>query len=299
MSINKINYELYALDYQEGTLDGQRLAEMETFLDQHPDIREELEGMRWVVLSPNESVVYEGKEDLKRPVTASVGVFPLWGRVSAAAAILLLVWMFWNRWGTESAIPQPEIAKEEARPMPAPPTMPVLEEKSNSEKQPIQEEGIAVKPMAPPQRPKDKAPENTGVIMEETPQTTIPERAVAKQAVLPHPQGTLPSPKPTEPINKPTPDIPFDGGLVEHVGTIELPAIEKDSEVIAISFTEEPKDLVKLTPPSFETSMHKPPPPTVTARAQRLKNWGLLPDRTTRMRTNALREAFVPEAFSK
>jgi len=49
MTITKLNYEVYALDYLEGTLSKEHEQAMERFLLGHPEIAMELEAMREVV----------------------------------------------------------------------------------------------------------------------------------------------------------------------------------------------------------------------------------------------------------
>ena len=48
--ITRENYEIWMIDYIEGTLDPEMKAAMEAFLLLHPDIREEMDGLEDVVL---------------------------------------------------------------------------------------------------------------------------------------------------------------------------------------------------------------------------------------------------------
>ncbi len=64
MTINRINYEQFALDYLEGSLPADLLVEMESFLDEHPDIRKELEEMEMFYLEPETDVVFDDKDSL-------------------------------------------------------------------------------------------------------------------------------------------------------------------------------------------------------------------------------------------
>ncbi len=65
MTINKFNYEAFALDYLEGTLSPELVEEMELFLKTHPAIESELSGMmELVTLEADTSIVYEAKADL-------------------------------------------------------------------------------------------------------------------------------------------------------------------------------------------------------------------------------------------
>lgn len=67
-TINKINYEQFAMDYLEGNLSGELLKEMNAFLEKNPAIKKELDGMELFYLEADESIVFEGKEALLKPV---------------------------------------------------------------------------------------------------------------------------------------------------------------------------------------------------------------------------------------
>ncbi|MGK0390962.1 MAG: hypothetical protein ACI94Y_003722 [Maribacter sp.] len=68
-SINKINYEQFAMDYLEGNLSGNLLQEMNAFLEKNPAIKKELDGMELFYLEADESIVFEEKETLLKPVS--------------------------------------------------------------------------------------------------------------------------------------------------------------------------------------------------------------------------------------
>lgn len=55
MSINKNNYETYLIDYLDGTLHPNEVAEVLLFLEQHADIKQEFEAMGGVVLHATET----------------------------------------------------------------------------------------------------------------------------------------------------------------------------------------------------------------------------------------------------
>lgn len=86
MLINKENYEIYAIDYLDGELDEALIAPMEQFLEQHPEIWEELEAMQGFVLEPDETVIYQHKAALKKPVKGIV-----WWQWSLLGAFLLIL----------------------------------------------------------------------------------------------------------------------------------------------------------------------------------------------------------------
>lgn len=66
MNINKDNYEAFFLDYYEGHLSSTGIEEMFSFIESHPEVKEEFEEFEAVALIPDESVHYYGKESLKK-----------------------------------------------------------------------------------------------------------------------------------------------------------------------------------------------------------------------------------------
>ncbi len=54
MSIDKSNYEIYLIDYLEGTLSPNEVAEVLLFLEQHADIKQEFEAMQSFALNTDE-----------------------------------------------------------------------------------------------------------------------------------------------------------------------------------------------------------------------------------------------------
>lgn len=67
-AINRNNYETYFLDYIEGTLNEAEKARLIKFLDAHPDLKEELEGLEMVKLEPDNEVRFQAREALKKPL---------------------------------------------------------------------------------------------------------------------------------------------------------------------------------------------------------------------------------------
>lgn len=95
MLINKSNYELFALDYIEGNLEGANLQAMKAFLRSNPTIAAEVEALQadFVELTPNQTVVYDNKAALLRKDTAIY--VPFYRRrvtqIAAAAAVVFLL----------------------------------------------------------------------------------------------------------------------------------------------------------------------------------------------------------------
>jgi hypothetical protein len=62
--ITRHNYEAYLLDYIEGNLSEQDTAGLMRFLDQNPELKQDLDDFDWVTLADNDNN-FEGKDDLK------------------------------------------------------------------------------------------------------------------------------------------------------------------------------------------------------------------------------------------
>lgn len=64
--ISGSNYEEFMVGAVEGTLNANEQQLLDTFLAQHPDKRKELELLRRAILEPEENIVFEGKDALKK-----------------------------------------------------------------------------------------------------------------------------------------------------------------------------------------------------------------------------------------
>lgn len=69
MNINKHNYEAFFLDYHEGNLTPQQVADLLLFIDQHPELKEEFESFENVTIEDYSSIVFESKSELKKEIT--------------------------------------------------------------------------------------------------------------------------------------------------------------------------------------------------------------------------------------
>lgn len=107
------NYEEYMVLMADGELDAAGQKELEVFMQQHPELREELALYDRLHLSPDVSVVFEGKEKLLRtePKARTIS-FGGWRRYSAAAAILLLLGFAFMRWGAEDTAGEPPVVSK-------------------------------------------------------------------------------------------------------------------------------------------------------------------------------------------
>lgn len=72
-AINKNNYEVFFLDHIEGKLNAAQTAELMLFLDTHPHLKEEIEGLEIVCLEPDNHLIFNAKATLRKPVFVAVG----------------------------------------------------------------------------------------------------------------------------------------------------------------------------------------------------------------------------------
>lgn len=75
MKINRNNYEIFFLDYLEGKLNAAEVAELLLFVDNHPDLQQELEMMGGEVpeLPKSGEAEFEGKLTLKKSESGEIG----------------------------------------------------------------------------------------------------------------------------------------------------------------------------------------------------------------------------------
>ncbi|HNS16848.1 MAG TPA: hypothetical protein PKH94_05190 [Bacteroidales bacterium] len=73
MKINRDNYEIYFIDYLDGTLPPEMVSELLLFLDANPDLQEELNDLDAVPVRADPTIQYSGKELLKQNPIVSVG----------------------------------------------------------------------------------------------------------------------------------------------------------------------------------------------------------------------------------
>jgi hypothetical protein len=66
MNINSTNYESWFLDYYEGSLSAEQVAEMFLFLDQHPELQQEFESFELIKLDNIEEDIFENKQSLHK-----------------------------------------------------------------------------------------------------------------------------------------------------------------------------------------------------------------------------------------
>ncbi len=85
------NYEEYIMMYADGELQPAEIEALMAFVEQHPELKKELEQYGQVRLVPDADIVFVDKASLQRPSPSKRMAFPLWTRYSVAAAVLLLI----------------------------------------------------------------------------------------------------------------------------------------------------------------------------------------------------------------
>lgn len=78
MTINKLNYEVYAIDYLDGNLSEDLQVEMEQFLVANPDIADEVGMFDSMVLVADSNVEFLGKAELKQPIKFTISNYMNW-----------------------------------------------------------------------------------------------------------------------------------------------------------------------------------------------------------------------------
>jgi hypothetical protein len=67
-NINRHNYEAFFLDYHEGSLSPEQVAELLLFLEQNPDLKERFSGFENIILPQDSNEGFTGKDKLKKSI---------------------------------------------------------------------------------------------------------------------------------------------------------------------------------------------------------------------------------------
>lgn len=78
MNINRNNYEEYFILYMDNELGSAERRQVEEFVQLHPDLQEELELLLQTKLAPDESVVFDNKEELFQSASISLSNYDEW-----------------------------------------------------------------------------------------------------------------------------------------------------------------------------------------------------------------------------
>lgn len=111
------NYEGWLMRYADGELTGAERAEAEAFLAEHPALREEMEAVAAVKVTPPVAVMPNRERLLRRTAV------PVWGRVAAAVAVAVAA--LWLLMPTAEEPATVAIRMSEAEPATAPASKPM------------------------------------------------------------------------------------------------------------------------------------------------------------------------------
>ena len=97
MKLNNENFELILFDLLEGNLPEKEKAMVLDQIENNPSWKKEWEMLKLTVLEVDEEIVYEHKATLIKNGGAAriLAIFPKYSSWAAAAAILIVAWMFW------------------------------------------------------------------------------------------------------------------------------------------------------------------------------------------------------------
>jgi len=96
------NYEEYIMMHADGELQPEEVQALMNFINEHPELKSELALYTAARFIPDETLVYENKQQLLRPQPAKRTLaFPLWQRYSVAAGIAALICISVFKWGTQ------------------------------------------------------------------------------------------------------------------------------------------------------------------------------------------------------
>lgn len=91
-----LNYESYFVQYADDELNNEEKSATEKFVYANPEFQAEFELIQQTKLSPDNTLVFPGKDKLYRKESANIRpLFPVWIRYAAAAMVILTLGLFW------------------------------------------------------------------------------------------------------------------------------------------------------------------------------------------------------------
>lgn len=312
-TINKINYEQFAMDYLEGKLEGKLHQEMKDFLEKNPDIQEEMEEIQLFYLEPDETAVFTGKEALLRTPTSKKGMIS--PRFFGILSIILLsiigaAWFLLdsskeNTSTLELGIPHQNDENIEAAIIPSENQSNINIEKviesvhtNKEETTPIQKNEKQSTPVNNDIQP-EKNTEESKIYDQPIANTTSPVKRYTPEIIEPNmPYETRTQekqePKNESPIATINPEKPQEEKpiLEEVPSSFEIAAIETtEIETLAANYNHSipENDIVIAEAPIVEIE-----------EPSRLQKMGLIPENRRKRKINfkTLKDALVPEVFA-
>ncbi len=305
MVINKMNYEQFALDYLEGTLDERTQALMEHFLTENQDIKAELDGMALFALEADDTIIFEDKAVLIQPVAIrSVA----WWQYAAAAIVLLgigfgIAQMTMNN----EDISTPNLAEKPAIEIPV---------ETPSKKLETTHEAMAEVSISTPRKKTiPTSPHSSKKNISKPKTRTIPTKKqlnpnlTALATVESTPQiNQIPEPVDSEPKNE-----VFQTQKNEVIASVTTKKttskpIASNLNKEALTMIENTNTIASIQPRDFETDLPEieldiPSKTTELAekeKGNRLQKMGLLPEGSNgKFNFKKLKEALLPEAFAE
>ncbi len=112
MKINRTNYEDFLIQKLEGLLSTEQNAELDLFLHSNADVKSDWEAFEQSVLVPDETIVYEHKELLKKKVGGVIPMYRTMLYVASIAASLLLVFFVSQQYLINQPTEKPVVVAE-------------------------------------------------------------------------------------------------------------------------------------------------------------------------------------------
>lgn len=111
MKINRSTYEEFFLLYVDGELNASERKAVEDFAEAHPDLKVELELLQSSVLSADNTIVFENKEELYQEEEKKVIVFGWWKMIAAAILLIGFGTFGWLYVNEQDGKPAPAVAE--------------------------------------------------------------------------------------------------------------------------------------------------------------------------------------------
>lgn len=193
MQINRQTYEEFFLLYADGELSERERKEVESFIEQNPDLKGEFNLISETIMVPDESIVFNNKEILFRNEDNRKVVMMRWVRYAAAAVVLIALsitgWLFIDE-NTEKTPPVAVLEEKKTEKTPA--AKENINQDNNITDAGKQSNIVAEKPSITVKRAENKvenktpaAPENTVNETQETPVAVVEEPEVPQPALDP------------------------------------------------------------------------------------------------------------------